>query len=337
MEFLDIAGTNRQLGEAFGEQAREIIRRDFEIRFERNPSLLLTPKAVEEARQVIATRHPEVLEELKGIARGAGVDVRQVLSINQVDVFDEEGCTPLAVRTTPEGPIVAKNTDLSPKEATWMQYLIRRCRPSEGMAFVQVAQPGWLTGYNMINEAGLAVTSGSVGSVFPPPEGCLDFRLRLYGLMRTCRSVRELIAGLRDGTWAGKGISFAAGDAEGNVAIIEAALPHIAVRDENKPFIYSTNLFKAKGFESADLRHPVKKPICEYRWGYLRWVEENHPPKDVEDVKQLLAGHEPWAPCRHGGSHGSVTVYSMISLCWQRKALIAHGPPCENEYQEYSL
>lgn len=336
MDFFDISGTNRQMGQAYGEQARDLIRRDFEIRLQRDSSWLLSAQASVAARKVISNLHPEILEELEGIAGGAAMDARQLISLNQAAVFDE-GCTPMALRSTPDGPVVAKNTDIPPAEAAWTQYLVRRCRPAAGLAFIQVAQPGWLAGYNMLNEAGLAVTAGSVGSAFPPARNCLDLRLRLYGLMRTCRKVSDLIDGLQAGQWSGKGISLAVGDAGGNVAIIEAALPHIAVRDEHKHFVYSTNIFKAAGYENADGRHPSQKPICEYRWGYLRWLEENSPPQTIENVKRLLASHEPWAPCRHGGSHGSVTVYSMIALCRQRKALIAPGPPCRNAYQAYVL
>ena len=112
MNYLEVRGTNRQMGRSYGEHAREAIRRDMELRIERS-SWHPTPESVKAARSVIQTYHPDILDELEGIAEGSHVDVDLLLSIHHVDVSDRTDlCTPIFLTMSPGGPLVAKNSDL---------------------------------------------------------------------------------------------------------------------------------------------------------------------------------------------------------------------------------
>jgi len=278
-----------------------------------------------------------VLEELKGVAEGANVDIRRVLLINHVDTFvnNTERCTPVILRSSPQGTIIAKNNDAPVNED--FLFIIRKGRPAKGVPFIQITYAGWIGGLDIMNSEGLANTHGSVGAVFDKSGLRIDIRLKAYQLMNVCRTVDEFIAGLHEVPLTGKGFNIALGDRSGGTAMLDVAVPFIAVRNRNKQFDYATNIYKATGLENADMRPPGKRDICVYRYGYLKWLEATNPPGNLDDLRRLLSSHEPWAPCRHGGIHGSKTLWSMINLTKSGKVLIAHGNPCQNEYREYSL
>jgi hypothetical protein len=188
-----------------------------------------------------------------------------------------------------------------------------------------------------MNAEGLANTHGSVGSKFDKRGERVDIRLQAYALMQRCRTTDAFINGLSQAPLTGKGFSIAVGDAEADTVMLDAAVPYVATRNRRDDFAYSTNLYLAPGLEEADMRRAAKRHVCVYRGGYLRWVAETQPPKSLDDVKALLASHEPWAPCRHDGPHGSVTTWSMICLPQDRKILVADGNPCASEYVEYGF
>ncbi len=324
------------MGRQYGEDAREEIRLDLAMRSKQWQSM--NPrKAAERIEQVLRRFVPEVLDELEGLAEGADVELAQVLLANHVDTFgDDDRCTLVMLNDSPEGVIVAKNNDGPPHEKN--PFVIRKCTPDTGIPFVHVTYAGWLCGLDAMNAAGLANTHGSVGSKFDKSGDRVDIRLYAYHLMRVCRSTADFVEKLTNGVpLTGKGFSIAVGDRSGETVMLDAAIPFVSARDRNKPFSYSTNLYHAPGLENADARPPEKRHICVFRNGYLRWVESERPPHDLADIKQILASHEPWAPCRHGGAHSSNTLWSMINLPQSGIVLLATGAPCQSEYHEYPL
>lgn len=332
---LECTGTPFEMGYQYGEQAREEIRWNA-MEETRNlaPEQLAAFAAT--AMPALEKFAPDALEEMRGMAQASGMEFTRILRINHVDTFDGESrCTPVILRHSDAGLIVAKNDDAPPHES--FRFVIRKIVPAHGIPAFSVARAGWLSGLDMMNAAGLANTHGSVGSVFPRPGIRLDIRLYLYGLMQQCETIDSLMEKLEQLPLTGKGFSIGCGDRNSECAFIDAAVPLIAVRSRNRAFDYSTNLYQTPGLEHADCRAPVKQHICQYRQGYLRWVEETRPPQTLADLQTLLRSHEPWAPCRHGGAHQSVTNWSLICLPQQGKLLLAAGPPCQNNYKEYSF
>lgn len=342
MKLIECQGSPRDMGRQYGEQARQEIRRDLELRGN-NRKLLVSAGFTATAKRAIESFYPDLMEELEGLSEGAGVELASVLRANHVDTFAEseifdpeaEGCTPVMLKDSPEGVIVAKNND-GPADEDY-PFIIRRCRPDRGIPFIHVTYAGWLSGLDAINAEGLANTHGSVGSVFDKSGLRLDIRLWIYGLMQSCRSRDQFIRELAKIPLTGKGFSVAVGDLAGNTAILDAAVPFVAAREVDRQFSYSTNLYMSKGLEKADMRPLGKRDICLFRHGYLRWIEATNPPRRLADIKSLLGSHDPWAPCRHGGPHRSKTLWSMINLPQSGKVLIADGSPCTSEFVEFGF
>ncbi len=328
-------GSPLEMGRQYGEQARNEIRWNAEEETKTLPPEQLAVFAAT-ALPTLEKFAPDVLEEMRGMAQAANVELSRILRINHVDTFDGESrCTPVILRHSDAGLIVAKNDDAPPHEA--YRFVIRKIVPSRGIPAFSITRAGWLSGLDMMNAAGLANTHGSVGSVFPRPGMRLDIRLYLYMLMQQCETIDSLMEKLEQIPLTGKGFSIGCGDRNGECVFIDAAVPLLTVRSRNRVFDYSTNLYQAPGLEHADRRFPAKRHICQYRQGYLRWIEETRPPQTLADLQALLRSHEPWAPCRHGGAHQSVTNWSLINLPQQGKLLLADGPPCQNHYKEYSF
>jgi predicted choloylglycine hydrolase len=334
--FVECSGSPLQIGREYGEQAENEIQRNVEL-FSSKWNINKCGETTTRIKHVIKKYLPEIYSELTGIAEGAKVNINHLLLMNHVDTFEDnvERCTPLILRNSPNGTIVAKNNDAPVNED--YSFIIRKCIPQEGIPFIQVTYAGWLSGFDCMNAEGLANTHGSVGSVFDKSGQRIDIRLKSYQLMSVCRTTDDFITGFNETPLTGKGFNIAVGDASGNTAMLDAALPFIAVYNRNKKFDYATNIYKFPGLETADMRPAGKRDICGYRYGYLKWREETNPPKKLDDIKTLLSSHEPWAPCRHGGIHGAKTLWSMINLTKAKKVLLAYGNPCKNEYREYSL
>lgn len=335
MKFIECEGTPLEMGKQYGEAARDEIVLSMELWkswFSRYP---VRKAFVAEAAAILEQYAPEVLEELRGMAAAAGVPEEFLLAVNSVDTFgnESERCTPLLLRYSSRGVIVAKNNDAPPEER--FPFILRKGVPAHGLPFLQVTYAGWLSGLDMMNAEGLANTHGSVGSVFPKSGRRLDIRLRSYVLMRRCRSSEAFIGGLREVPLTGKGFSIALGDASADTAFIDAAVPEIAVRDRGREFDWSANLYRAPGLENADMRPPDRKRHCLARGEYLSRLK---PPSGLADVEALLRDHSsPCAPCRHGGQSGAVTVWSMVCLPEKRLLRVASGSPCNTPYQEYTL
>jgi hypothetical protein len=188
-----------------------------------------------------------------------------------------------------------------------------------------------------MNATGLATCHNSVGSRFPKGGDRIGIRLWTHHLMRTCRTVAQFADGLRQVPLTGKGFNIVAADADGDTCVFEAAVPRVDQRDRGEGFVYATNHYASEALADADRRRPRDKRISQDRLGYFRWVAETNPPASVEDVEAILRSHEPWAPCRHGGPHDSYTLWSMVSVCRERRVRVAQGPPCEHAYEDHPL
>ena len=331
-------GTPRQCGQQYGEAARE------EIRLERDTFQEGLPNGDWDAwtnacQKMLDTLAPDILEEMKGVAEAAGVPLKHILQMNQWPSLEDatDRCTPIFLRDSDRGPLVAKNNDGAEHERYRCPFILRQVLPVNGIPFLQVTYAGWLSGLDMLNAEGLANTHGSVGSTLPRPPNALDIRLRMYQIMLGSRSVQEALEHLTAVPLTGKGFSIALGDASGDNALVDAAVPRIQVCKRNVPQGWSTNLYQSPECRGCDSRTPEARVLNAKRGEYLAGQMRKTPPQTVKDIQRLFSSHEPYAPCRHGTGEGSSTFWSMIALPAERKLLLSGGAPCCTPYQEYVL
>lgn len=348
IKLVECRGAPREMGRQYGEQASEAIRKNIEVLTAGSGNRAEIKKVGYNIRRFLQGRMPDVLAECEGIAESTRVDLNLLLIMNQAGTMGAEWaqCTPLAVARTDKGPVVAKNNDgntaprgnlFAARRTNEYVYAVRRCAPARGIPFIHVTYAGWLCGMDALNAEGLGNTHASVGSIYDKSGPRVDIRLWTYRLMQQCRTAREFASGLMEGSLTGKGFSVACADRAGHTALIEAAVPTVAVRAMDEAFVYSTNHFNSPALRQSDQRSPAAKAISVWRYGYLRWVALCNAPKRLADVKRILASHEPWAPCRHGGAHQAETEWSMIGLPGQGKIMVSNGAPCRAMYQEFTI
>ena len=330
MKQIECTGSPRQMGQQYGEGAREEIR--YEV--EHLGREFVTPKLDDfyaRAMRVLGEYLPDIKEELLGVAEAAGVDPRILTGMNFVDTFDNrtDRCTPLLLHDSPDGMIVAKNNDAGEKEKCVFTTLIRK--PDHGIPTITVTYAGWLSGLDSMNAEGLANMHGSVGSKFERSGDRVDIRLVTMYAMLHSRTAAEFLETLGRFPLTGKGFSIGVGDRTGESFFIDAAVPKLVKRSENVPFAFSTNLYMAPEVEFADMRDPSYRPFCVKRYNYLA----NHKqPETLDDIKALLSDHsDHHAPCRHAVATPSLTKWSMIALPNKGEVLVADGFPCENPYK----
>lgn len=337
MKLIECRGSALEMGRQYGEAAREEIRLARELWKPFFTNYPIRPCFMREVERALEKYAPDAALELQGIAQGADVPLEFIFAVNHVDTFgqDIERCTPLMLRTSPQGIIVAKNNDAGTEEK--FPFVIRRCFPDRGIPFIQVTYAGWISGLDMMNAEGLANTHGSVGSIFPRPRQRIDIRIRLYELMKRCTSVNELLYELQDPSvpLTGKGFSIAAGDRKDECLFIDAAVPNILPRDRNKLFSWSTNIYEAPGLENADKRPPDRKILCMAR---NRYLAEAAVPADLSGIIALMSDHShSAAPCRHKGEGYSFTAWSMYCLPHLGRVGVADGNPCRVPYEEVEI
>ncbi|MCK5804253.1 MAG: hypothetical protein KAI66_15555, partial [Lentisphaeria bacterium] len=325
MRKIECAGSPTEMGRQYGEQAREEIRHNL-LLWNVAERLAKAPGFAESADIGLQRHAPALRQELQGIAAGADIPYGQILLCNHYNPGGPTvGCTPMALAESADGPIAAKNNDAPPGER--FHFLVHESCPDDGgIPVLQVTYAGWLSGLDACNAEGVATVHGSVGSVFERTGPRIDIRPWSFLALRQTRSTAEFLTELNAAPLTGKGFNVIVADRAGDTAVLEAAVPVLAVRGRSERFVYATNHFHTESLLQADRRTPQGKRISTARYEYLEWVAQTTPPNSADDLKHLLSAHEPWSPCRHGGAHVSSTLWSMIALPTTGELLVSDGP-----------
>ena len=309
-----------------------------------------------EARQLehrllgsLASHSPELVTEMVGISKGAGVSFDQVTMLNLVlatnDLASESisttfklACSAIGISDTEVGPIVAKNCDETKTAAPF--YLFQTVRPEDGLAFMGISWVGtiWLEGG--MNEAGFALMQ-TAGPLVPNQDGCgivCNVAPRL--VLARSRTTQEGVEKFREMRVAGWGMGAVLADTEGNVAVIEKTYDLLATEPVQAEVGFCTNHFLDPVMMSATVPtdHEGLEENSKARYETLTTLFTEHNwPHTLDGVKRALAYHgEAGFVCQHGDA-GLHSNYSCVALPRTQKVLLSEGNPCLNSYNEYCL
>lgn len=186
---------------------------------------------------------PGIMEELRGVAAGAGLSLEAVLAINYAEILGGgEECTAAVVSanlSATGAPIVWKNRDVGSR---WVQHqVITVVNDGQGYRFVAVTTAGYWGVAMGVNEKGLAVVNTAITAKYSNPNprwGNLDLiRLILYNASTVEEAYRLL------NSTAGKysGSSFLIVDPH-HAAVIDVVGDHLQVLTyANGSFLVRTN------------------------------------------------------------------------------------------------
>ena len=341
MRVVECTGTPTQLGEITGEA----------LRAEIAEHLAMSPlRAAEEWQRrapgflaVLEQRLPHVLAEMRGMARGAGVDEQEILRLNlplypNRLTLDDGACTNFAFAAGPDGPIWGKNNDGAPPPRP---ICARVVRPMSGIPQVTFAFCGMVATTDGMNAEGVAVGHSSVGSVYQQSDAFVPIRLWAYDVMMRARTTGEFVELMASTPLRGKGYSIVCVDRHGTACSVEAPCPLVQVRAPRTPQgVHCVNCYQLPELAGADGRTPEGKADAQARWALLDTVLAEADQLDLAFAKRLLRRHgDDQHPglCRHGECQDMHTEYSMIALPACGRVLFQQGHPCQESYGELVL
>ncbi|MDD3927201.1 MAG: C45 family autoproteolytic acyltransferase/hydrolase [bacterium] len=344
MKVVECRGSRRKIGEAIGEALRDEISLHLQQ--------FVYPQVIPDRMRLLGDftdslkRHlPHLIEQLDGIARGAGVVPSDIYTLNLpgrqvlIDRFSDEECSNVVFGSGSEGPLWGKNNEGGfPPGSNRRPVAVLKTYPDHGIPSICFTFCGWLSGGDMINAEGVAVGHSSTGSLFSQSRHHVPALLWLYDCMLRSRSVGDYVRLATSLPTCGKGFTQVAVDKKGDMLSLEIACPVMQIRLPGKrdPAMNCVNRYQLPLLEHAGNRSPEQLKNAMGRQRYL----ENATSAgnlSLDKMKSILEHHGNHSICRHGGKDMSYTEYSMIGIPWAGKALFLQGYPCEEEYREVMI
>jgi isopenicillin-N N-acyltransferase-like protein len=324
---LNTVGSPRDRGRAHGQQAAALARAVCE-RYARKGALGADPAPV---LRKLGAAFPELIEEMRGIAEGAGLSPDLVFRVNLQRLGAGPACSVAGLRDAAGAPWVAKTDDIGEDELG--SNVLRRVLPSAGPASLQLSFAGTLWTSAGMNDRGLCMAMTGLDDG-PGPEGGLPAMLLLPALVERCATVAEAVAFLSRHELDFGGISLLLADASGDLAVLEKKTRGQCARrlDRDAAFLAHTNhaclgpLADPPAFAATPLARNSRE-----RLGRLQALVPTLP-RGREGLMALLRDHDPRGGlCQHGGG-GLHTDYGIVCSPSERGAWIAAGPPCRTPF-----
>lgn len=347
--FFDVSGTPKQMGQQHGEQARVRIVGFLGFLGE---SLKLTEKVIASRatrfRGEFQKWYPQLLEEVAGLAEGAGIHTDLALACQlrgELAGLSDGGCTTFAIspRGTANGEtLIGQTSDMSAEIRNYGYVL--RVRPDDRPDALMWTFGGMI-GYHGVNEHGVAhfanALGGGPGWKFAPSHYPLKRRIL------ELRSVSEITDCLQDTPVCSNG-NYMLCDGSGEILDVEmTSAGPFPIEDSGVGFLAHSNHYLCAE-HACEANYQKSLPDSFPRLDRMRTlISQKFGSITLEDVKQFLSDHdgEPVSICRHphegygddilpASGH---TVAAMIAEPARGRLHVSAGNPCEVPFLTYSL
>jgi len=350
---LELRGTPHEMGFQFGSACQAQIGRQLQANLEiiNSQKPLTMDAVVSDARAYVAPVEefaPHLLEEVRGIADGAGISFEEAFSLQ---VFAEiafsqtsdacQRCTGFAISamaSSDGNSFLGQNVDSLPSLES-LVCVVRRI-PTDGPRSLMVSYAG-LIAYIGINSEGLGMTINQLVSPGHRIGVPILFLMRRFF---ECGSIAEWLAVL-ERTEIASSLNYIVADRDAIADVETTTLSHAVLRGDGGFLIHSNHYLHPEFLSEERLLPELPDSVDRYkRLGALLNAVER--PYTVQALHQLLRDHDnyPESICRHlrpgdGGDLGRAmkTCFSAIHEPAQGRMHVAHGNPCENEYVRYEL
>lgn len=287
---------------------------------------------------------PRYVDEMRGMAEGAGVDFDDILVLNTMEAITSDrlalGCTSLAAspEATAEGTVlVGHNEDWYPADLEDV-YLVRAEVEGEP-PFLAISYGGLLPNIGF-NAAGIAQCCDSV---YPT-----DVR---HGIPRILVSRAVLAAGTIDQAMAAAlhpnraaGYNHLLVSARGEILNLEVSATTFEAIAPESGIAVHTNHYQSERMRALE----DKGTRLSASRARLAQAEAKLRPRrgsiDRDDLIEVLSHHEgaPYSICCHADDVSSVldrqqTIASIVMDLTREKMYVAWGNPCRSTYAEYTL
>ena len=347
--FFRAAGTHRELGRQHGQQAAEKIKAHLDHMRE---SMKLSRDQLQDRalrfRPLFGQHCPHLLDEIEGLAEGAGISFAEALAVNirgALGSVQEEGCTAYAIgaRGTAAGSLlIGQNSDMLPAAIDFAYVL--HLKPIDKPE-VLIWTFGGMVGYHGLNSLGVAHFANDLGGGPQPRFGMPHYPAKRQ--MLECSSIQEVVDVLgRTPLWANG--NYVVCDGSGEILDIEATTEGAELlTDQGAGFLAHSNHFLsdkyatqenyAKSAADSFPRLERMQQLIRARFGRI----------GVDDVKQFLRDRagQPSSICRVAQTvdpvaswvTAGVTVASIIAEPRERRMHVAVGNQSETPFEVYSM
>lgn len=344
---LEVRGTYRQVGQQIGEALKPKVQHTLALARESLPPGVSWDEMLRQSDPYLASSraiYPQYVDELYGIAQGAGVPFRELFLEMCEELWGpaawqwggapaQRGCTDFAARgraTADRSTLLAHTNDLP--AAMEEELVLLKVQAGDEPEFLGVS-PGGLAFSAGLNAAGISLTGNEVSSndVRPGVPRLLIVRAilaarRLEEAMRACLLPQRA-----------SNYNNVIADDWGEVYSMEGS-----ATDCEPIYIEGDILAHANHYASAPMRRfeadrsEIGGSVLHHNRAW-RLLRDNIGQLTPELFQVLLADHAnyPNSICKHGVD--SVTVFSMIVRPEERRAWIGKGRPCQTTYYEYAL
>jgi isopenicillin-N N-acyltransferase-like protein len=349
---LEVRGAPREMGRQLGEAAREEVRTFVDLvveRFNVGRTARVNPRAaLDVAADSIpyAERYaPDSMEELRGIAEGAGITLEQAMLINVRNqlgaVAPPEGCTSVLIepRASASGNgLVAQNWDNDPATDDFSVVLTRR--PTGKPAMMSFTRPGEM--------AYIGLSSAGIGMVLNAMPGAQRRTgVPWYFVLRAMYEAQDLEGAVGAAERAERTIpANTVLTAAGGGADIEVMIDAVRVlKADARGTLVHTNHCVHPELVCINDRYPsgIFGQSFPRKTRGEAIIGSSDSPVTVAQIQQLLSDHDgyPTSICRHPNDDPATgwqrTVVSVIVEPAAGRMYLTRGNPCENPYEVYHL
>jgi len=339
---LTLEGDARQRGEAYGEQAKDLIAEAAE-RWTSDAGTsyrnLLDELVDRSSFRTTATRFsPGLVAEVDGIARASGVDPRLVWALNLLDedwwtrghLAAAEACSGLGIRPGPNQPaLIAQNMDL-PGWLDGLQVLLD-IRPTDGEPRVLAPSYAGMVATNVLNEHGVGACVNTLSQLPTSNAGLpVAFMVRLLAAQRSFADAAEVLRTTPHASGQNfiLGAPTAVADFECGAGTISEYAPHAGrLGHTNHPIGQDSS-----GAPSG----PGALSNSEVRFDTLQQRLADAPPTlGLADVAAILRDRP---LCRGADGDTGFTFYSVVMELTDRPVLhLTSGPPNLSPYASWDF
>jgi isopenicillin-N N-acyltransferase-like protein len=338
---IEVSGSPRDMGRQHGEKARQHVSAMMEVCFGESTLRLIggAPKDVivhtERLVGMAEQYAPDLVEECRGIAEGAGYDFREIFALQYFCDYggverapqsaDRESCsTGIAVRSAVrDGHSLLAWTDDMDHELV-PATVILRSRPDQGPAITAICFAGTIPEAGVTRDRAIACNS-----LFPSPaaDGVPYVFIPRKALQQpTLQHAVNAITSAPRVT----GMNFALLDPSGDFVDIETLGPdHQNVTTSQGYYAHTNHVLTPEFAARSDAWH---EEDSERRLGSLqRFLGAHAGAMDWERMVQAMSDHG-GGVCNH-----EATLTCMVCDLTERRVAFSTGPPCLGQFQEFAL
>lgn len=342
-------GTHRQLGRAHGEQAREQIQAHVQYLCETTqlPVASLRDRAMI-FNKLFEQHCPHLIEEIAGLAEGAGVSYAEALATNirsALGNVPDGGCTAFVVSrqgTKSKEILIGQNSDQLPvgMGLGYVLYLKPRDKPE-----ILMWTFGGMIGYHGVNSLGIGHFANNLGGGPTSRFGMPHYPAKR--LMHECSSLPELKRMMERIPFCTNG-NYVLCDGQGEILDIEATPEGLhLIRDDGAGFICHSNHFLCPLHATQENFNVSAKDSFTRLSRINELIRARYGQLTVDDFKTVLRDRQgdPNGICRVPQSENpqadwltaGMTVASIIAEPAKRRLHIACGNRAETPFVAYSM